>query len=241
MDQTILEHFRKDPIRNLSIIGFFEENEPLKVFHEGETYVLTGKSDEEWTYISSSSPEELEKLLTIHGLPSKYFASLEDWMLPVIVKNYKPDWVFSSYRYFLPDNISVTNPEINTISLNGEWANYLFAHYLYKKYSSRDYIRERLEKGISAGIMINKQLVSWGLTHDDNSIGMIHTLDNFRRKGYAEVVLRSLIQKKRELKRTVFLNTEPENVNPQYLVKKLGFQFDRITHWLKLKEKNTSN
>jgi ribosomal protein S18 acetylase RimI-like enzyme len=235
MEKEALIHLQKDPIKNLSVLGFFSENDPLMILREGNTLLLTGLSDEEWSYVSGSSPDELDRLLKTNGVPTPYLASLEDWMIPVFAQRAKVDWVFSSYRYYLPEDVPVAPASASTIHLKEEDAEYLFTHYTYKKYASRDYLKERIRRGISSGVMKDGKLVSWGMTHDDQAIGMIHTLQAYRRKGLAETILRDLIIQKRELSMPVFLNIEPENRNPQNLVGKLGFQFDRIIHWVKLK------
>lgn len=235
MEKETSIHLQKDPIKNLSILGFFSENDPHTILREGDTLLMTGFSNEEWSYVSGSNPVELDRLVEKNGIPTPYLASLEDWMIPVFAQRAKVDWVFSSYRYYLPNDVPVTPASTPTIQLNEQDADYLFTHYTYKKYASCEYLRERIRKGITSGVMKDGKLLSWGMTHDDQAIGMIHTLNAFRRKGFAETILRDLIIQKRVLSMPVFLNIEPENRNPQHLVKKLGFQFDRIIHWVKLK------
>jgi len=53
---------------------------------------------------------------------------------------------------------------------------------------SLDYVKERIEKGVHVGCDDAEGLVSWALTHEDGSMGFLHTMERGRRKGYARSV-----------------------------------------------------
>lgn len=112
---------------------------------------------------------------------------------------------------------------------------YIFSHSDYKAFTSTEYIKERIQKGISAGIVKNGKLVAWGLTHDDNSLGFLHVLHDYRRNGYGTDITNFLIKQKRTMKKPVFLNVEPHNMGSRDLVEKMGFVLDREISWIKLK------
>ncbi|MBC2578886.1 GNAT family N-acetyltransferase [Clostridium sp. DJ247] len=69
----------------------------------------------------------------------------------------------------------------------------------------------------------------------DKSLGFLHVLSNFRRKGYGKDIITSLIYQKRKENKPVFLNVEPNNINSINLVIKMGFVIDRKISWIKLK------
>jgi ribosomal protein S18 acetylase RimI-like enzyme len=46
-----------------------------------------------------------------------------------------------------------------------------------------------------------------------------------------------LIRDKRESKKDIFLNVEPDNLKAKKLFYSLGFEFDRLISWVKLKDK----
>jgi len=50
--------------------------------------------------------------------------------------------------------------------------------------------------------------------------------------------MKSLIKAKRRKEKDVFLNVEPNNFKAKKLFYSLGFEFDRITSWIKIKGKS---
>jgi len=88
---------------------------------------------------------------------------------------------------------------------------------------------------ISAGILIDKQLVAWGMTHDDGSLGFLHVLKEYRSRGYGKSILLDLIHQRRKEGKPVFGNVEPENIKSIKLASKLGFTFDQQSSWIKLR------
>jgi ribosomal protein S18 acetylase RimI-like enzyme len=54
------------------------------------------------------------------------------------------------------------------------------------------YIRARIERGPTAAVLRDGRLVSFALTHDDGSVGMLHTAPEARRQGLGRRVLSSV-------------------------------------------------
>ncbi len=140
----------------------------------------------------------------------------------------------STHRYYLPDDEVLNPPSHLFKSLEASMAPYIFSRSAYKDFTSEAYIRDRLEKDVSAGIWIDGELVGWGLTHDDTSLGFLHVVPHYRGQGLGESLLRSLVNEKHIRKKPVFVNIEPHNHQSINLVKKLGFRFDREVSWIKL-------
>ena len=68
-----LNYCKNATIRNVAMIGFFE-NYPIKrVFRINDSLLLTGKSDQLWAYISSESKDELKELLQKIGYRYEVF------------------------------------------------------------------------------------------------------------------------------------------------------------------------
>jgi len=235
MQPEILASLKKDPLRNCSVLGFFE-NYPLEeAYGIGDSFVLLGESDHLWAYISSESPTELKELLEKHRINTKYFSSVEEWMKPIVTKNAEVEWELASLRFILPEAQEIGPLRKETCNLDESFVDYIFEHSNYQAFTSTEYIKERLERSISAGIMEDGVLVAWGLTHDDNALGFLHVLPEYRRKGYGEAILNSLIRKRRAEKKPIFLNVEPTNHSSLNLVQKMGFVLDRKISWIKLK------
>lgn len=235
MNSEIIRRLAEDPIRNMAALGFFENYPPEQVFQVGDSFILLGESDHLWGYVSSQSESELTRLFEEYPIGTKFFASVEEWMIPVIAKDAEVEWVLSTDRYLLPENHPVDPPSRTTCTLDVSFAEYIFDHSDYQAFTSVEYLRDRIARGISAGIMENGTLVAWALTHDDNSLGCLHVLPEFRRKGFAKAVMGSLIIQKRKADEPVFLNVEPSNINSMKLVTGMGFVIDRKISWVKLK------
>jgi ribosomal protein S18 acetylase RimI-like enzyme len=234
MQPEILEHLKKNPIQNLPVIGFFE-NYPLeKHLVYGKSMILKGSSDYAWAYLSVIDDEELEILLEKFEYESLYFANVEEWMLPFLTLSHRVEWKLATHRYYLPENVEVAPSQHQCTLLSDSMVGYIFQHSPYKDFTSEAYIKQRLERDISAGIWVDDKLVGWGLTHDDGSLGFLNVLSGFRGQGMGEAVFRSLINAKRERDKPVFVNVEPHNKQSVNLLSKLGFRYDRPVSWVKL-------
>ncbi len=235
MDSEIASVLSKDPVRNISVLGFFENHPLERAFQVGDTFLLLGESDHLWGYISSQSSSELTKLLKNFQIGTRYFASVEDWMKPIISEEAEVEWVLTTLRYVLPENFEIKPPTRNVITIDSSFVDNIFRNSDYQAFTSKEYIKEQIERGVSAGIIEGNVLVAWGLTHDDGALGFLHVLPEFRGKGYGKAVTSSLVYQKRKLNKPVFLNVEPSNRNSRNLVTKMGFAYDREISWVKLK------
>lgn len=234
MDAKLKELLETMPLQSLPVIGFFQ-NYPLeKVFREGDFLLLCGTSDYQWAYLCGDNPEELFEVLEQFNFATLYFANVEDWMLPAITHMHRIDWKLTTHRYYLLDDKFIKPPEQTFQRLESAMAKHIYELSAYKDYTSEGYIRDRLDKDISIGLWQDGELVGWGLTHDDASLGFLNVLPEWQGKGLGESILRALILKKREMELPVFVNIEPHNIQSINLIKKLGFSFDRQVAWLKL-------
>ncbi len=234
MDARIKRFLADKPLQSLPVAGFFANYPVKKSLVKGDFVLLCGVSDYPWTYLCGDNPEDLFSLLEEFDFESLYFANVEDWMLPVLTHERKIEWKLSTHRYYLPDNVTIEPTEHLSKPLDPSMAEYIYTRSSYKDFTSEAYIMERLQKDVSAGIWIKGELVGWGLTHDDTSLGFLHVMSAYRGQGLGESLLRSLIMEKRGRKKPVFLNVEPHNHQSINLVKKLGLHFDREVSWVKL-------
>ncbi|MBW6478638.1 MAG: GNAT family N-acetyltransferase [Bacteroidales bacterium] len=234
MQEEILHQLRKHPLQNLPVMGFFQ-NYPLEnAVISGESMILAGTSDYTWAYLAVPEEDDMSALLEKFDFKSLYFANVEEWMIPHLTRNHRIEWRLSTHRYYLPDDIIVDTPINECKSLSPDHVSYIYQHSPYKDYTSEPYIRERIEKDISAGIWLDGELAGWGLTHDDSSLGFLNVLAKYRGQGVGENIFRSLIHSKRENQKSVFVNVEPHNRQSINLLTKLGLEFDRQVSWLKL-------
>ncbi len=234
MDAQLKRSLAKKPLQSLPVKGFFANYPVRKWLQQNDFLLVCGKSDYLWTFLCGDNPEDLLLLLERFDFESLYFANVEEWMLPVLTHTRKIEWKLTTHRYYLPEGKSVEPTDHVSQSLDSSMANYIFRNSAYKDFTSETYIKDRLEKDVSAGIWINGELVGWGLTHDDSSMGFLHVMPDYRGQGLGESIMRFLVIEKQGRKKSVFVNIEPHNHQSINLVKKLGFVFDREVSWVKL-------
>ena len=234
MDECIKKLLIKINYNDVSFDGFFANYPVLKYFIEGDSTIIIGKSDHKWVYLISRNEEELKRLLKIIG-DFKYFSSIEEWMVPIVLADREEDWIFETNRFILDKEVRIDKPKNKVVSLSKDNAEYVYDHSYYQDYTGVEYFRERLDKDISAGIFENGKLVAWGFTHDDGALGSLFVLNDHRKKGYGRDIILDLISKNRIKDRPNFANIELDNLGSINLFRKLGFRVDRKIFWIKLK------
>jgi 8-oxo-dGTP diphosphatase len=235
LNENIFSKLKQAPIQNISILGFFNHYPIIDYYEEGGTCILTGESDVLWAFISGTDADELSGLLDKYDIGTPYYSSVEDWMKPVICRKNEPEWDFSTERYILFDSDRCPLPETRCKPVDIIWADYIHNHSVYKDLMSVPYIIDRLSHGISAGYFHDNKLVAWAMTHDDESLGSLMVLPEFRRLGIGEQIIRTLVELNRTLNKPSYLNIDHSNEASRRLVKKSGFEFDRNISWMKMK------
>jgi 8-oxo-dGTP diphosphatase len=220
---------------DIATAGFFKNYPVEDHLTEGNSAMILGRSDQLWAHLVSDSKIELAALLDKHPLKTKYYHSVEEWMVPLILEHGDAEWILTTNLYVLEEVVPVKMPNMLTARIDLSFAQHILNNSDYKQYVSPGYIEDRLQSDASAGILVDNELVAWGLTHDDGSLGFLHVLKDHRNKGYGENILKELIRQKREHGKPVFGNIIQENSASLNLVTKLGWKFDRIVSWIKLK------
>lgn len=234
LNKLILK-LKQDKISNISTIGFIENNPITEVFERNNSYLIKGTSDVDWVYVVCNNENYLKALLE-KSSNNTYFASVEDWMIPVITEKRDPEWVLTTMLYYLPDDVKVPKNKMEVIPLTTDHIGFIISQSDYKQFLTPKYVEERISKSISAAIMKKDKLVAWGLTHDDGALGSLHVLDEYRKKGYGREILISLIHQNRKLGKVSFVQIEEKNTKAVNLTEQLGFVKDRRVSWIKLLE-----
>lgn len=227
---------RKDELKNINFLNFMENNSITSVEIIGESILLRGTSDRDWVYISCNDKNDLKEIIDRLNEKDKCFGAIEDWMLPVITKGKDILWKLSVVQYYLPEEVELPAPKYKTMPLNVDDARTIFENSNYKDFLSVEYIKERIQLGISAGVYEENKLVAWGMTQDDGGMGFLHVLDDYRRKGYGYNVTLSLTNEIRKSNKLPFAYIEEKNVKSINMVLKLGFKKDRLVHWFETKD-----
>lgn len=224
----------KDKKNNISIINFIKNNQILSVDIEGDSVMIKGESDRRWIYISSQDEGELKKLMNKINKNDDNFAAIDEWMIPILVEKKNVLWDLSVVQFYLSEDVQIPAPKYKTVPLIITDAHTVYENSLYKDYISVEYVAERIQKGISAGLHDNSELVSWAVIQDDGAIGFLHTLSDYRKKGYGLSVTLSIIEKLRKNGELPFAYVEVSNKKSMNLLLKLGFIENKRVHWFQI-------
>jgi 8-oxo-dGTP diphosphatase len=233
--EKVIKRLERNKFKNVNILNFIENNTIISAEIIGESVLIRGISDREWIYFSSSKEEELKILKSKLTEKDKNFGAIEEWMLPILTEGKEILWELPTVQYYLPENIAIPNPEIETTSLSTKDAQTVYENSDYKDFIDIDYIKDQINKNVSAGIYENGKLVAWGLIQDDGALGYLHVLDEYRRKGYGYQVTLALIEKVRKTGKLPFACIVEDNQKSINLVEKLGFIKDKKVHWFEIK------
>lgn len=233
--ELIIDRLKDNPVRNANIIHFIKDYPISEVHYYGDSVLVKGKSDENWTYISSSSEEEFIKLLEKLTPEDQHFAIMEDWMLDILLRERNLDWRLSCMKLYFPDDKSLPDSNCTIDQLVIEEAQYIYDNYDYQKFTTVEYIKERIQKSVALGIHQDNKLVAFVMTHDDGAIGFLHVLPDYRRRGYAQELTIATIKKLRRSGDIPYVHIEEDNEKSMSLAKKAGFIPDRRIHWVKVR------
>lgn len=235
MWEEALRLLGKDKIRNCNIINFMEQYPIERIEIMGKSVLVKGISDEIWNYISSENRDEFEKLIEKYQDTDVHFAVIEDWMLPYLTRSRRVVWKLTSIKLVFTHDVLLPANKYNVAELKPEEAEYIYNHYGYQKYTSVEYIANRIQKGNALGIYEDSKLVAWIATHDDGAMGLLHVLPEYRKKGYGYELIVALTTRLCEQGKLPFVHIEEDNEKSMNLALKVGFVKDRRIHWLKVK------
>jgi 8-oxo-dGTP diphosphatase len=231
----VLGFLKKDKLKNISIINFLQNNQILSIECIDSAVLVRGISDRTWVYISCTGSKELRKLISRLNANDRCFAAIEEWMRPALLENKKLFWDLPLSKFYLPKNARLPDPDHQTINLSEADAGTVYENSEYKEYITVDYIKERIQKGISRGLVENEKFVAWGLTQDDSAIGFLHVLNEVRRKGYGLSITLALVKDILQTGELPFCYIEKDNFKSINMVSKLGFVKHSNCHWFETK------
>ena len=229
-----LDILKENESENQSIVNFIENNPIYNVELVGNSALIRGLSDQAWIYINSQDKAEFKELIKKLNKEDKFFAAIEGWMVPYIVAGRKIDWDVKTTRYVLPPHVELPKVNTNADPLNTKDAEFIHQHSIYNEYVDPNYFRDRIYKGFTAGITEEGKLVAWVLTQDDGAVGFLHVMEECRRKGYANAVILSVLEKIRMTGRQPYMYVAEDNEEAMQLASNLGFEKEKEVRWFSL-------
>lgn len=236
--EQLIQRLKSNPAKYQCYSTFIEDNPFLGYSQIGDAFLFRGESDGPWVYFVCEDQESFNGLLPLLTPEDKQFALAEDYMLPALLSRGDLLNQMSCMRLILPDDVPLafeTPHHVLLRPLTAEDVPFMYANYIYQAVASIDYFENRVANGKSVGLVEEGKLVGWVVTHDDGALGLLHVLEDYRSKGYAEILTKKLCIDLRSHGLIPHLAIKPENKASMGLAKKIGFVEDRMIHWIQLK------
>lgn len=235
---------KEDTIANLNVIGRIGNNRDIELYVDNiknpQGFIL---KDGEFFAPYSKNPEvikemlgELEKteMMDFCGIPAWIGRLTEDFFT-----DYKINWEEDCHLYYIPEDSQRTVKVKEPLgSLRADEVDIVNQYYTYKDENSREYLLECITNRPSSVIRNDAgQPVSWALTREDYSLGVMFTLQEYRKKGLAEKITEDLIYKVIEKGYTPYVHILFGNTASMALASKCGFENWGHVRWFGLKRK----
>lgn len=153
------------------------------------------------------------------------FCATPSWVVKYVIRNRELRWSNPCYGYALTDPDKLRKFSVARVGALSPDDSRLVAKYwpYYGGKGDSMYVNWRIRTGPTCAIRRKGELVAWGLTHDDGSMGFLHVLEQHRGKGYARTIGTALARKSIRHGIMPFVFIEAKNRASQRLTERLGF------------------
>jgi hypothetical protein len=231
LSRSIIGFLNQNLIINLNIIGFLENEPDADIYvdnKESPTGVVARK--EYFSYIFTENDRFLDEALNTLYKDGFYgFSGVYRPLAQKIRKRFVIEWESRCALYYYPKtklDLSMIKNVVQPVEIkDAETIDY---YYTFKDGTSLQRIKTDLEKRHSSAVYVNGDIASWVLIHNDNSMGIMYTKEEYREKGYAVDVTIDLTNKILKSGRIPFLQIIEGNDMSPGLANKCGFIHDGI-------------
>ncbi len=229
----LLQILSADRVKNISLINFIRQYGFSTVDQIGDSFMVRGFSDRPWIFISSDNQVQFMELTSRLTPEDHNFASIEDWMLPFILKRGCPKWKLECLKLYYPvDSAFTKNMSHCVVNIDENEAEFIFKHYEYHEFAKLEYVQERLKNGPALGIYHHGKLAAFVMTHDDGAMGFLTVLPEYRRNGFAKDLTAGMISRLLANGALPFVQIEEDNYQSIRLAEQFGFVIDRKVYWV---------
>lgn len=226
MNQSINDFLWENLPITLNIMGIIENVSNAEIYVDDEVNPkgIFVKKDY-MHYLHTDSDDFIEEVCDTFFKDGFYGLSAVEASITKKIKNkYQIHWDNPCTLYYMPeDNLDISLIKNEAQAIDIKDAQTINKHYEYGGPDNIDTIKEDIINRPSSAIYVDRQLVSWVLVHDDNSMGIMYTLDEFRKKGFAVDVSIDLASKIIKQGKTPFIHIVKGNDKSVKLAKKIGF------------------
>jgi len=232
--QAIIEYLNQNKIINSNIIGVIE-NEPGAEIYVDNEEVSRGVlvRYEYFNYIYTEEDEFLDEVLKTLFKDNFYgFSGVYRPIAQKIRERYLVTWESRCSLHYLPkENLDLNLIKNPVESINIKDAELVDKFYTYRHPGSLEQIKKDISHRPSSAIYSNGDIASWVLVHNDNSMGIMFTKEEYRKMNYAVDVSMDLALKITKQGKLPFLQiNEANNMSPG-LASKCGFVKYGYSDW----------
>ncbi|MDF2675414.1 MAG: hypothetical protein K0R09_3686 [Clostridiales bacterium] len=233
--EIVFRFLEENLIINLNIIGIIENEPGAEIYVDdlkNPTGVLVRLSY--FHYMYTENDIFIEKVIEeFFNKPGWYgFSGLYKPIAKKIRGRFENNWESCCEIYYFPEAICSQKLIKNTVSsVKVEDAEIIDRLYTYRNEDSLEHIKKDIQNRPSSAIYNGKEISSWVLVHNDNSMGVMHTKDEYRNKGYAVDVTLDLTSKIIKMGKKPFLQINILNKMSPGLALKCGFVKGESCDW----------
>lgn len=228
--QAVKDFLMQDEILNLNMFGIMKSEPNATVYVddlEHPTGVLIRENDY-FNYLYTKNFAFVDAVCdTFINTGYHGFAGIEASLAEYILSKpaYKEDWHNPCQLYYMPkERFDPSLQKTPARPLELKWVEKVDLHYPFRGSHSMAAITEDIEKRPSSAIYIDDEPVCWVLVHNDYSMGIMHTMEEHRRKGYAVDVTIDLCRRLFDQGEKPFLQIIQGNDMSPGLALKCGFK-----------------
>lgn len=233
LNNNQIQKLKKNYYKNINIINFSKAYPLTRLDFVNDSIILSGTSDNSWTYISLDKENDMDKLMEKLREEDKHIAIFDRSVLDYYESNYEIEWKLSCEKYVYENDKILKSEDV--YELTEDDAYYIQENNSYNSFTDIEYIKFRIQNGVGLGIKIHDKLVAWVMTHDDGAIGFMHVLENYRNKGYALKLTNEIIRRLKYIDDLPFVHIEKNNEKSIKLAEKAGFKYFGDVYWIKIK------
>jgi GNAT superfamily N-acetyltransferase len=224
--KAIMNFLKENLLVNLNTIGAIENIPEAEIFVddvENPKGVIVKKGY--FYYIYSEEDSFIDEFANTFLKDGFYgFAGIDAAIATRIKKKFQVSWENPCTLYYLPKenlDLSLIKNPVQDIDLKD--LEIIDKYYEFRHPGSIEAIRKDIEFRPSSAVYVDGEPVCWVVVHDDNSMGIMYTREEHRRKGYAVDVTMDLAAKIYERGMVPYLQIiERNNMSPG-LAKKCNF------------------
>lgn len=224
MSEVILKYIEKDPVSYIHIYELLDRN--YSIIYESNDGFIIHDNDFDFTYMSFDNKDTMIKELSKKRY-EHYIAY--DKEIPDFYNDNNSLIVLHQFAY--PNANMFNIDESNIKVLSTDYASFIDG--FYKAIGPNESSMYALERKEVLGIFEDNELAGIIGMHPEGCVGMLHIFDRYRRKGYAELLEKAIINKLIKEKKRIFCEVIDGNEISMHLQAKLGFvEGKKKLYWL---------